>query len=92
MKNPIAQVMKAGVVASLRELGVIARVGYDAAYAEARKRNTLAYQFKTELANNAAVAAAGIEALRNYDPNAGLRTVQAQAIEDQQALEGKQVN
>jgi hypothetical protein len=88
MNNPFAQVLKAGVIGAVRELGAIAKVGYDAAYLEAQKRNTLAYQFKTELANNAAVAAAGIEALRNYDPNAELRRVQAEATITAQVLEG----
>lgn len=53
-----------------------------------KEKNTLGYMAKTELANTALAVRDGIEALRNYDPEADLRKAQARALADEQTLSG----
>jgi hypothetical protein len=53
-----------------------------------KEKNTLGYMAKTELTNTALAAKAGIDALRNYDPEADLRQAQARALADEQTLSG----
>lgn len=56
--------------------------------AKLKEKNTLGYMAKQELVNTAAAVAEGIEALRNYDPDADLRAAQARALADEASLKG----
>jgi len=56
--------------------------------AKLREKNTLGYMAKQELVNTAAAVAEGIEALRNYDPDADLKRAQARALADEASLKG----
>jgi hypothetical protein len=53
-----------------------------------KENNTLGYMAKMELVNTAAAVAEGIEALRNYDPDADLKRAQARALADEACLKG----
>lgn len=57
--------------------------------AKLREKNTLGYMAKQELVNTAAAVADGIEALRNYDPDADLRAAQARALADEVSLRNR---
>jgi len=56
--------------------------------AKLREKNTLGYMAKQELVNTAAAVADGIEALRNYDPDADLKRAQARALADEASFKG----
>lgn len=56
--------------------------------AKLKEKNTLGYMAKQELVNTAAAVADGIEALRNYDPDADLKRAQARALADEASFKG----
>jgi len=54
-----------------------------------KEKNTLGYMAKQELVNTAAAVAEGIEALRNYDPDADLRRMQERTLADEVNLHSR---
>lgn len=54
-----------------------------------KEKNTLGYMAKQELVNTAAAVEEGIEALRNYDPDADLRRMQERALADEVNLHSR---
>lgn len=60
--------------------------------AKLKEKNTLGYMAKQELVNTAAAVADGIEALRNYDPEADLKRAQARALADETNIQGNRPN
>lgn len=51
-----------------------------------KEHNTLGYMAKTELTNTALAAKAGIDALRNHDPNRDAKLARERALADERIL------